>query len=39
MSPWAFAVKGDPNEYNIAGVDGISKSVAQKIYDHFHSRP
>jgi len=24
---------------DLLSVDGISKSVAQKIYDHFHSRP
>jgi excinuclease ABC subunit C len=24
---------------DLRAVDGISKSVAQKIYDHFHSRP
>jgi excinuclease ABC subunit C len=24
---------------DLLAVDGISKSVAQKIYDHFHSQP
>jgi excinuclease ABC subunit C len=30
---------GNAGVEDIASVDGISKSVAQKIYDHFHSRP
>jgi excinuclease ABC subunit C len=30
---------GNAGVEDIASVDGISKSVAQKIYDHFHSQP
>ena len=30
---------GNAGVEDIAAVEGISKSVAQKIYDHFHARP
>jgi excinuclease ABC subunit C len=30
---------GNAGLEDILAVTGISKSVAQKIYDHFHSRP
>jgi excinuclease ABC subunit C len=30
---------GNAGVEDISAVDGISKSVAQKIYDHFHARP
>jgi hypothetical protein len=31
MSPWAFAVTGDPNEYNVAGVDGTPLVLAATL--------
>jgi hypothetical protein len=31
MSPWAFAVAGNPNEYNIAGVEGTPLALASTL--------
>jgi len=31
MSPWAFAVTGDPNEYNVVGVNGTPLVLAATL--------
>ena len=31
MSPWAYAVTGDPNEYNVVGVDGTPLVLAATL--------